>query len=53
MVYRPRYLDEKRRNYTRILINAQLKNGKIVMNYSDNSKGGKHNWWQMRNKQNL
>lgn len=38
MVYRPRYLDEKRRNSTRILINTQLKNGKIVMNYSDNSK---------------
>ena len=38
MVYRPIYLDEKRRNYTRILINTQLKNGKIVMNYSDNSK---------------
>ncbi|WP_090408739.1 hypothetical protein [Enterococcus malodoratus] len=38
MVYRPRYLDEKRRNCAKILINTQLKDRKIVMNYSDSSK---------------
>lgn len=38
MAYRPRYLDEKRRNFVRVLINTQLKDGKVVMNYSDSSK---------------